>query len=253
VLLGAGNVATHLYGALSQVCNVVQVWSRNIAHAERLIADSRISHPVSNLTDIVTDADYYIISVPDNAISDVANHLPQVTGVVAHTSGSVGMQVLCNANAYGVFYPLQTFSREKKVNIAETPFFIEGCNEATTAKLECLARTISTTVLCADSQQRASLHIAAVFACNFANHLWSIATDILHTSGYEFDVFRPLLRETLDKAFEIGAKQAQTGPARRGDTNVINAHLAKLDGDKHKLYELVTKMIISQHHEQNKF
>jgi predicted short-subunit dehydrogenase-like oxidoreductase (DUF2520 family) len=101
----------------------------------------------------------------------------------------------------------------------------------------------------ADSKQRATLHIAAVFACNFANNLWGISADILAQSGYSFDVFKPLLQETLRKAFEMGPTAAQTGPAKRGDMNVINGHLAKLDGDRHELYELITKMILNNNHE----
>lgn len=251
VILGAGNVATHMFRALLHVCDVVQVWSRNIAHAELLTAKAQSStQAISNLANIVTDADYYIIAVPDNAIAGVAQQLPKVAGIVAHTSGSVDMQAISGcAECYGVFYPLQTFSREKAVNFAEIPFFIEGSDEATMQKLEQLAATVSQHVLRADSRQRASLHVAAVFACNFANHLWSISSNILQEAGYSLQVMRPLLQETLDKAFAMGAKNAQTGPARRGDTNVINAHIAKLDGDEKTLYELITKMIIAQHHE----
>jgi predicted short-subunit dehydrogenase-like oxidoreductase (DUF2520 family) len=161
------------------------------------------------------------------------------------------MEVLAagKTTRYGVFYPLQTFSRQKAVNVSEIPFFIEGSDDEVTTLLMSLAERLTDKVYKADSKQRATLHIAAVFACNFANHLWGISADILAQSGYSFDVFKPLLQETLRKAFEMGPTAAQTGPAKRGDMNVINGHLAKLDGDRHELYELITKMILNNNHE----
>jgi predicted short-subunit dehydrogenase-like oxidoreductase (DUF2520 family) len=232
----------------------VQIWSRNIAHAQEL-ADTAHAQVISSLSDVVTDADLYIIAVPDNAVAAVAHAMPAVSGIVAHTSGSVNLQALANsANSHlGVFYPLQTFSKEKSVDFSEIPFFIEGSDETTAENLEAFAQRLSTKVYRADSAQRATLHLAAVFACNFANHLWSIAADTLSEANYSFDIFKPLLQETLNKAIQLTPAAAQTGPARRGDMNIINAQLAKLDGDKRDLYELITNMIIAKHHEQNKF
>jgi predicted short-subunit dehydrogenase-like oxidoreductase (DUF2520 family) len=251
VVLGAGNVATHLCGALSKVCDVKQIWSRNKEHAQRLAETTQCGKAIDDLADIDRDADFYIISVPDNAIASVVQAMPAVGGIVAHTSGSVGMEVLAagKTTRYGVFYPLQTFSRQKAVNVSEIPFFIEGSDDEVTTLLMSLAERLTDKVYKADSKQRATLHIAAVFACNFANHLWGISADILAQSGYSFDVFKPLLQETLRKAFEMGPTAAQTGPAKRGDMNVINGHLAKLDGDRHELYELITKMILNNNHE----
>lgn len=255
VILGAGNVATHLCRALSHKCTVVQIWSRNIDHAKELAADIDGAQALSNICDIVRDADYYIISVPDNAIARLASQLPAVSGIVAHTSGSVNLQALtAGANKQlGVFYPLQTFTKSKPVDFSEIPFFIEGSDDSTADSLTQLAQLLSANVYHANSEQRASLHIAAVFACNFANRLWGVASDLLGKAGYSFDILKPLLSETLNKAFQLSPEQAQTGPARRGDTKVINAHLAKLSGDNYDLYKLITKMIIEKQNEQNKF
>jgi predicted short-subunit dehydrogenase-like oxidoreductase (DUF2520 family) len=250
VLIGAGNVASHLFRAFARVCDVAQVWSRDINHAIDLTSTSSSSMPISDLSDVVSDADFYIISVPDNAIAQVVNALPKsLKGVVAHTSGSIGIEALSAFENHGVFYPLQTFSKSKVIDFSDIPFFIEGSNSGATACLQNLASLLSNKVLLADSSQRASLHIAAVFACNFANHLWSISADILKQAGYDFSIFKPLLTETINKAFEIGPAKAQTGPARRNDLNVINSHLQKLSGDKHDIYDLITKMILTQNYE----
>lgn len=254
VILGTGNVATHLCRALSQKCHVVQIWSRNVDHARELAAEMPDAQAIDAVADVVTDADYYIISVPDNAITSVVAQMPKVSGVVAHTSGSVELKALCGCNDnLGVFYPLQTFTKSKAVDFSEIPFFIEGSNADSAERLRDLAQQLSSSVHFADSKQRASLHIAAVFACNFANHLWSIAADLLREANYDFSILKPLLQETLNKAFAMSPSEAQTGPARRNDTNVINAHLAKLNGDKYDLYELISKMIIANNHEQNEF
>lgn len=251
VIIGAGNVATHLCGALSHICTIEQVWSRNITHAQQLAQNAGTAQAISDLAQVKSHADYYLIAVPDNAIADIARQLPEVHGIVAHTSGSVNMQALstCKCAGSGVFYPLQTFSRAKSVDFNEIPFFIEGDNADTTAALCRLAGMLSKSVHLADSQQRASLHIAAVFACNFANHLWSISADLLKEAGYDFNILHPLLTETLNKASEITPTAAQTGPAKRGDMNVINAHLSRLNGNEKKLYELITNMIIAKQHE----
>lgn len=243
-------MATHLCGAMLHICAIEQVWSRNIDHARQL-ADMAEAQAIDDVAQVNRDADYYIIAVPDNAIGEVAAQLPKVKGIVAHTSGSVNMQVLqsCQCKGCGVFYPLQTFTRNKSIDFNEIPFFIEGSDEMTTDALCKLASKLSNSVHTADSKQRASLHIAAVFACNFANHLWSISSDILSEAGYDFGILRPLLAETLNKAFEITPSAAQTGPAKRGDTNVINAHIAKLDGNEKELYKLITNMIIAKQHE----
>ena len=251
VILGAGNVATHLSQALAGVANVCQVWSRSQASAERLAALLPDAQPVSSFDNIVRDADFYIISVPDDAVASVSAALGSVNGIVAHTSGSVPVTAIAQKGG-GVFYPLQTFSRTTPVCVEQVPFFIEGTTAAACMALKSLAASISESVHEADSAHRAVLHLAAVFACNFANHMWAIAQDQLQRGGYDLDVFGPLLHETLRKALANGAFASQTGPAVRGDNAVMQAHEAKLSGDEARLYRLISSMIVDSHHSKTK-
>lgn len=253
VILGTGNVGTHLCRALSEHTDIIDIWSRSIEHARRLSAEIPGSRPLDKLSDVRTDADFYIIAVADDAVADVAARLPEVNGIVAHTSGSMGLSALtgCKGACKGVFYPLQTFSREREIDLSEVPFFIEGSDRSTTDRLLSLAHTVSRTVREADSRQRGVLHLAAVFACNFANSLWGISDDILREAGYSLEVFGPLLEETLRKAITNGAIESQTGPARRGDQKVIDSHLSKLEGLPREIYRLMTSQIIQQQSAKN--
>lgn len=240
VILGAGNVATHLALALASDCCVEQVWSRTEDNARALAAKLPGCSVIASPAEAVRDADVYLISVADDAVATVAQQLGPVSGVVAHTSGSIPVQVLSDAGhaQTGVFYPLQTFTRDVPLNMAQVPFFIEGPDE-----LWDMAQLIGDRVYRADSARRAALHLAAVFACNFANLQWTVASQLLANDGLDFDVLAPLLTETLRKAIHNGPERSQTGPARRGDENVMAAHQAKLQGDELELYRLCSKMI----------
>lgn len=246
VLLGAGNVATHLARALDGVTELCQVWSRTEQSASQLCSGLLSAQPVTDAQDIRRDADFYIISVPDDAVGGVSAMLGDVGGIVAHSSGSVPIDALCQKRR-GVFYPLQTFSRHRDVCVREVPFFIEGVDAEALEALKTLAGLISDVVHEADSEHRAVLHLAAVFACNFSNHLWAIAEEQLRKGGYDLSVFSPLLHETLRKALTNGASKSQTGPAVRGDYAVIRTQLSKLSGDSAELYQLMTRMIIDAH------
>lgn len=243
VFIGSGNVATHLARALDKVADVTQVVSANPGHARRLA--SELSHcRATELHDIDTAADFYIIAVNDDAIARVSASMPAVSGIVAHTSGSTPMQAIATrCSGHGVFYPLQTFSRGSVVDVGSVPFFIEGSDAGTAGRLTGLASLISRHVYAADSGQRATLHIAAVFASNFFNHLLVEAQTILGRDGYPIEVLHPLLQATLDKAMAIGPENAQTGPAARGDLNVIASHMARLSGTSREIYNLMSRAI----------
>ncbi len=250
VIIGAGNVATHLAAALDAApgCDVIQVFSPNQAHASAIASVLRQSSYTNHPAEIVTDADFYIVAVKDDAISTLPSTLPHLHGIVAHTSGSVPIDALAGISAgYGVFYPLQTFSRTAKLDISEVPFFIEGSDTDTTEALMSLARLISNNVTDADSSKRAILHLAAVFACNFTNYMWDIASGILNAHGIRFSVFAPLLRQTLDKALSMPPYDAQTGPAMRADVAVIQRQEALLPDDKKLIYNLISAAIMRQH------
>lgn len=252
VVLGSGNVATHIACALDKSCDVVQVYSPNISHA-RLLADKlQQAEAVDTLPGIKDDADLYVVSVKDDAIRDVALSTPH-GGLWVHTSGSVSIDVFDGIKQnYGVFYPLQTFSKDVAVDIRQIPFFIEGNDVAAEISIRDIALSLSPQVFTAGSAQRQKLHIAAVFACNFANRLWAIADDILRDAGYEFDVLAPLLKATLSKAIDQTPLMGQTGPARRGDFGVIENHLSQLSGENAEIYRLISNSIYRQYnHEQD--
>ncbi|MEC3878269.1 Rossmann-like and DUF2520 domain-containing protein [Parapedobacter sp. 10938] len=247
VLLGSGNVATHLGDALVQAGHrITQVYSPTEAHAQALadpLGAAAINHP----TAIDVQADIYIIAVKDDVLATVAAQLPNtLRGTVVHTAGSVDMAVLAAHTAnYGVLYPVQTFSKAKAVDFSTIPLAVEASGEAALARLEELAGSLSKRVFRCDSKQRLSLHTAAVFACNFTNHFYTIAADILNEHGLEFDLIRPLILETAQKVMEHAPKDAQTGPAVRNDRHTMEKHLALLEANPAlaKLYRLISERI----------
>jgi predicted short-subunit dehydrogenase-like oxidoreductase (DUF2520 family) len=242
VLLGSGNVATHLAEAFGS--RVVQIWSRNYENA-RLLAARVGAEAVEDVDDITDDADIYIISVSDDAIAPLAARLTGRRGVWAHTSGSIPADVLAGVgDAHGVFYPLQTFSREVDVDMSEVPLFVEANSDDAVALLKDAARLFTTHIYDADSQRRRKLHIAAVFACNFANYMWLEADKLLKDEGLDIRVFSPLIDATLTKAMTTGPEAGQTGPARRGDRSVIASHEAMLSGDDREIYALLSSSIL---------
>ncbi len=249
-IVGAGNVADNMAPALDAVADVVTVWSRDISHARNLAAKLRAARPVDSLDDVDTDVDVVIIAVSDDAVALVAAGLPEGRAVIAHTSGTVSLDAISRLRK-GVFYALQTFSKGKAVDFADIPFFIEAGDTCSHQTLTELASLLSRRVYDADSTHRAALHVAAVFACNFANSLWTDADMLLLPYGYDISVFGPLLRETLDKALAIGPSAAQTGPAMRRDAKVIDAHRQKLDPELRRIYDTMTQRIIHNHFPDN--
>ena len=253
-LIGSGNVATHLGIALSQMVRIVQIYSHNINNAATLAEKCGCAYFTDSLSDITPDADLYLIAVKDDVIEQVVTSTPQsLGGVWAHTSGSVPMTVFSGHKShYGVFYPLQTFSRDLHIDMREVPVFVEGCDSQTTEFLKKLASAISDNVAPADSNLRKQLHVAAVFACNFVNLMWIEADELLKESGLGIEFLRPLLMETLRKLERMSPAEAQTGPARRGDRHIINEHLKMLSGEKRELYALLSEKIIKRYtDEQN--
>jgi len=242
VLLGSGNVATHLGRAFKLAGqSIVQVWSRDIEHAKEL-ADTLASEAISDLDDIDRSADFYIISVKDDAIRDLASKLKIGDKLVVHTSGSTGLEALEGVSSHtGVFYPLQTFSKNGAVDFRQVPIAIEASNPEDVALIRAIADRLSERVTELSSAQRKALHVAAVFACNFANHLFAIAQELLETENLDFDLIRPLIAETAQKIQLNDPETMQTGPALREDMEIINSHLEMLD-DKPELQELYKKL-----------
>ncbi|MCE9539162.1 MAG: DUF2520 domain-containing protein, partial [Bacteroidetes bacterium] len=195
---------------------------------------------------IDTTADIYIIAVNDDAIIEVTKLLRLKNKIVVHTSGSVEMNILKPISKnIGVFYPLQTFSKNKTVDFNVIPVCLEANNKDTFKVLQTLAKSISSNVQKINSEQRKTIHLAAVFACNFSNHLYTIASSILASANISFDVLSPLIEETARKVKNTPPIEAQTGPAVRNDIKTINNHLKMLSDNKEyrQLYKLISKNI----------
>lgn len=255
VILGAGNVAHHLLKAFTRAGAECFIWSRSSAHAQRTAASYPGVRVCHDIKEVPREADLYIIAVTDKAVGEVAAMLTGVEGIVAHTSGSVPLSALSVSGVrhFGVFYPLQTFSESSDMEMDDIPFFIEGSDDATADTLQKAAAVIGGIPHIADSRRRGVLHLAAVFACNFANCLWGISADILAREGLSLKVMEPLLRETLHKAMEVGPDAAQTGPAVRNDIPVMEKQKASLaDDDIRTIYELISRQIQKKSHEQNR-
>ncbi len=253
-IVGCGNVATHFALGLDRVgiCPV-GIYGRDPLTVARL-AES-LSAPSSlmcgDLSEVASSAaDVVIVSVADRAIADVAaaiGPLPVGT-VVLHTSGTVGMERLsCVSADHGILYPLQTFSRNVPVDLSEVPFFTEASTEAALAVADGLASVLSEHVVHADASRRRALHIAGVLSCNFPNYLLECAGKVLADAGFGLDVVAPLVRTTIAKAFDVGPHDAQTGPARRGDIEVLRAQAASLPDDMAEIYRALSRSIMYSH------
>ena len=232
--IGAGNVAWHLAQALDgQGIRVCDVYSRELKNAQKLTKKLYESTPTNSLDFSESEAELFIIAVPDKAIPQVAGALilPSDNVILVHTSGSQPLSVLEKADCQiGVFYPLQTFSKKKKVKFPKIPFFIEAQEPLITDKLVDVAGELSSEVYEMNSEERKKMHIAAIFACNFTNHLLTIAKDILKKgTDLDFEILKPLVKETITKSLLIGSENAQTGPAARKDDAIINEHLEILE------------------------
>lgn len=250
VLIGAGNVATHIaLNLIHKGCTLLQVWSRTILSAKTL-ADRVGCEAITDISDIKQNADLYIISVADSALGNTIKELSRVckTGVVVHTAGSVPMCVFENHfKHYGVLYPMQTFSKQKKVEFKSIPCFVEASDEQTLDFIKTIANLLTNNVYELSSDNRRWLHLSAVFACNFTNACYRMAQDILEKHGIDFDVMLPLLDETTAKLHTLKPSQAQTGPAARKDYNVMDEHVAMLNNDANlqNIYRLMSAQIIS--------
>lgn len=229
VIIGTGNVATYLGLALSDAGHRIdQIYGRNAALAGKLAEHLHSSFTVS-VEHLNKNADLYIIAVKDSAINDLSKKLRLPGKLVVHTSGSIPVSVLSSVtNRSGVFYPLQTFSKQQKTYFAKVPLLLEASSKQDEKYLMQLAGTLSGNVQVVNSERRLMVHLAAVFACNFSNHLYTIADTLLKETGLSFDLLKPLIAETARKIKTINPGLAQTGPAIRGDKAIINMHLKLL-------------------------
>jgi len=242
-IIGFGNVAQHLAAAFyeSPEISLLQLFSRNSNPSSILPFEVEIIHNFEELK----KADLYIIATSDGAISEISEKLSFENQLVAHTSGSVSMNDLSGKNRKAVFYPLQTFSKNKKLDFKNVPICLECESETDYHLLEKIAKSISHKVFPITSEQRKSLHVSAVFVNNFTNHLYHIADQICSEQNVSFEILKPLILETADKILTLSPKDAQTGPAKRNDLDTIHSHLEFLgSGNRHNIYQLLTHSII---------
>lgn len=241
-LIGSGNVAQHLIKAFtkSELVEIVQVFSRKKETLASLIDYDKI---VNNFEEL-KEADLYIIAVSDKAIAEVSSQLPFQNRIVVHTSGAASLDVLDAKNRKGVFYPLQTFSKTKDIDFSGIPMCLEAENIFDFKILETVAKTISNSIFTINSDQRKALHVAAVFVNNFTNHLYQIGNEICEEHQVPFEVLLPLIQETAEKIKTLTPIDAQTGPAKRNDSNTIQTHLEYLSNENQKnIYKILTQSI----------
>lgn len=248
--VGAGNLATHLAQALAHAGHsIVSVYSRTMESASELarkLGDEAIA--TDNLESI-TAADVYIISIKDDAVESIVERWPSTcrNGVVIHTAGTLPMNLIASTSAhYGVLYPMQTFSKDKTLDFNAIPCFVEGNDKISRQVLNALASSVSKTVVELSSEERKKLHVAAVFSCNFVNHMIALGYEILERRGIPPTTLLPLIDETIGKLHTLHPHAGQTGPARRGDKKVIEAHLAELaeDEELQDLYRSISESIM---------
>ena len=246
-IIGSGNVATHFSAAFKNAGHkIIQVYSPNLEHAA-LLAYHVKAEPIDNLESISTETDIFIIAIVDVQIDFVASVLSTYHKIIVHTSGATDLATLSQyTQSSGVFYPLQTLSKNREVEFLTVPICIEGNNETITNQLLDLARSVSNKVYLVNSEQRKILHISAVFACNFPNFLYTIAAELLNQNNMDFEIIRPLILETAQKVQYLSPKEAQTGPAVRNDFITMDTHL-KLLGENTELgnlYKVLSQLII---------
>jgi predicted short-subunit dehydrogenase-like oxidoreductase (DUF2520 family) len=240
VIVGFGNVGSHLFKVFEKTSGieVLQIYSRS--KPKEIMQDKRM---VSNIDNITPMADIYIAAVPDDRIYPLTSQLPFTNKLVAHTSGGAALEDISNINKKGVFYPLQTFSKDKEIDFINIPICVEAQNKEDLSLLTNLGTLISKKVCGINSYERSKLHVAAVFVNNFVNELYHISEDILRKQQLDFSLLAPLIKETANKTEYLTAAQAQTGPAKRGDKKTIQTHQELLTIQQQEVYQLLTSSI----------
>lgn len=252
--IGAGRVAHHFAHVLQQHHQIINIYSRSSEGAKQL-AQAVGADAVEDISQLNPNVDLLIIAVSDSAIRTVIEavhpYLPHT--LIVHTSGSTDIQQLTTVHARsGVLYPLQTFSMQREVDWSSTPLFVEAVEPADLETLTMLAQQLSQRVYQYDSAQRLSLHLAAVYACNFSNYCYDMAKQVVDAKQVDFSLLYPLILETAQKATQSDPRMMQTGPAMRGDQNIIAMHSDMLQHAGHDdlkaVYTLMSEQILKRHY-----
>jgi len=225
--------------------DICGIYSRTFENAQILAKKLNIN-AFKSVVEIPLDADAYLLSVSDSALPEILKELPSFDGILMHTSGSVGLDVFSkNIKRSAVFYPLQTFSKDKQLDYSTVPILLESEDAAVLNALQDLGKKISETVRTIDSEQRKQLHLSAVFMCNFSNYMFHISESLLKENDLDFELLKPLLGETIEKLNELSPAEAQTGPAIRHDKRTLNAHIEMLKNhpEYQNIYQLLSDQI----------
>ncbi len=250
VFVGSGNLATHLATALHEkgIC-ISQVYSRTTSNA-KMLAEKLQTTYTDDPDQIVQDADIYFYALKDDALAEFLKKVNLPDAIHVHTSGSVSISIFRELTYnYGVFYPVQTFTKDKLVDFSTTPICIEAANSLVEEELIQLAELLTNKIYNINSEQRKVIHLAAVFACNFSNYMYDASAEILNDAGLNFEILKPLISETADKIRTLTPYNAQTGPAVRFDKNIMDKQIAILKPYPalKKIYKLISKNIYLRH------
>ncbi len=247
VVVGSGNVGTRLAHALKpQGYEIIQVYSRSL-HNAKVLADQLSCEAVNQVDFISPKGDLYLVSLADDAYPSFVQHFKKTEALIVHTSGSLEMDVLepCSPN-YGVLYPFQSFSKDRMIDLSMVPFLIDASNDESLDDVAAIADSLSKQVYHLNDEQRRIYHLTGVFANNFVNRLYHIAADICEEEDLDFDLLKPLIRETAEKAIIGSPREMQTGPAKRKDEQILNIHYKMLasDVDQQKIYQVLSESIM---------
>lgn len=250
VILGAGNVATHLTKALiKEGYDVCQIYSRTIESARELGIKTGI-HFTNNLVELYKQADIYIFALSDTAIEKLASMIEfEHNPLLLHTAGSISIDILKkHSNNYGVIYPLQTFSKSRGLDFKKIPLCIDANSKDNIKEVKQIASALSNEVKQIGDEERRQIHLSAVFACNFTNYMYAQAEDILKQKNIDFNILKPLIQETAAKIEDLSPIKAQTGPAIRNDKSTMNKHKELLESyyDLKKMYTFISNNITKQ-------
>ena len=249
-ILGAGNLAWNLAPALEDAGHeITEVYARDLQKAKEITERIYTAVPKDDLDFSESRAELFILAIKDDALSEVADQVILPEGsILVHTSGAIPMEVLSQSSAsyVGVFYPLQSFTKGKKVEFEEVPFLLESEDEGSLQLLKKVAKSLSQLVYILRAKDRQAVHVAAVFASNFTNHMLRIAEDILHRQGLDAELLKPLIIESISKSLQLGARKAQTGPAIREDYETLETHHHFLAYNEQlaEIYRLISQDII---------
>lgn len=247
-IIGSGNIAFHLAKAWhkSEKVMVKRVIGRN----EKSLGEFKQYANVSADFSAIGSTDVCLIAVSDEAIGPVSEQIPAGGYLVLHTSGATDIKAISDKHRRGVFYPLQSFSKNRPVCYAEIPLLLEANPGKDTELLIRLAESFSQNHRLLGSEQRLKLHLAGTFVNNFVNHLYQIGYDICKDDHLPFELLKPLIRETADKIMDINPAEAQTGPAKRGDMPTLTKHLTVLpDTTRKDIYNVITRSIRNKYEE----